>query len=539
MTTFFDDIWRGLVDTPMEVYATTYRAYFLLTPEMIVLFTGLLILLLELIRPNGRRWRAPIIALVGLMISYGIILYTQYLTSRYFNAALGQYWGGLETIDPFSLFLKTVALFAAIYTILQSMKDRELNPKYSGEYFAFIMFAFTAVETVVSSSDILAIFVMSEFLSLTCYILVGWLKHKPFSTEGAVKYFLFGALCSSFMLYGFSILYGVTGQTNLYEIKQIIADQRLVQHTFDKPLMTMAVVFFLAGIGFKLAIAPFHFWAPDAYQGAPTAIATFIANEPKIAITAVFLRVFLLGFSTMAEYWLPVMQVCSGLSMLIGNLFAMRQVEMKRFLAYSSISQMGFLIMGLCAAGKRATIDPNGAINSWGYMGMLNYIMIYTVMNVGCFYVVHIVETHTGSTKIDAFRGLIRRAPASGYTLLICLISMSGIPPMAGFFAKYFVFVPAIKEGLYVLAVWAGIMAVISAYYYFRIVRIIAFVEPETRTMILPGALQRFGLIFPFAFLSLYFVGGKLATWFFGYAAGSFFLTVNVYFGAGPGGPMG
>jgi NADH:ubiquinone oxidoreductase subunit 2 (subunit N) len=214
----------------------------------------------------------------------------------------------------------------------------------------------------------------------------------------------------------------------------------------------------------------------------------------------------------------------------------MRQVEMKRFLAYSSISQMGFLLMGLCGAGKIATYDPNAAINSWGYMGMLNYIMIYTVMNVGSFYVVHIVETHTGSTKIEAFRGLIKRAPATGYTLLVCLISLAGIPPLAGFFAKFFVFVPAIESGLYALAIWAAINAIISAYYYFRIVRIISLTEPETRTMILPGALQRFGLIAPFAFLTFYFVGGKLATWFFGYAAGSFFLTVNVYFGAGPSG---
>ncbi len=532
LSDLFVNLYHTVVDTPMEVYASTYRAYFLLTPEMIVLFTGILILCLELIRPNGRRWRAPIIALIGLLLSYGVILYTQYLTSRYFNAALGQFWGGLETIDPFSLFLKTVALFAAIYTILQSMKDRELNPKYSGEYFAFIMFAFTAVELVVSSSDILAIFIMAEFVSLTCYILVGWLKHRPFSTEGAVKYFLFGALMSAFMLYGFSLLYGVTGNTNLYEIKKIILEQRVTQHTFDQPLMVMSVIFFMCGIGFKLAIAPFHFWAPDAYQGAPTAIATFIANEPKIAITAVFLRVFLLGFSTMAAYWLPLMQICSGASMLIGNLFAMRQTDMKRFLAYSSISQMGFLLMGLCAAGKVAEGSPNAAINSWGYYGMLNYIMIYTVMNVGSFYVVHIVETHTGSTKIDAFRGLIQRAPASGYTMLVCLISLAGIPPMAGFFAKFFVFWPAIDTGLYVLAVFAAFNAIISAYYYFRIARIISLVEPESRTMILPGALQRFGLIAPFAFLTLYFVMGKLATWFFGYAAGSYFLTINVYFGA-------
>ena len=533
---WLDYLYRNFIDTPMEVFASTYRAYFLLTPEIIVLFTGLLILILELIRPNGRRWRAPIIALTGLVISYGVILYTQYLTSRYFNAALGQFWGGLETIDPFSLFLKSVALFAAIYTILQSMKDRELNPKYSGEYYAFIMFAFCAVELVVSSSDILAIFVMAEFVSLVCYILVGWLKHRPFSAEGAVKYFLFGTVCSAFMLYGFSIIYGVTGQTNLYEIKRLILENK-VAHTFDKPLMMMAVMFFMCGIGFKLAIAPFHFWAPDAYQGAPTAIATFIANEPKIAVTAVFLRVFLLGFSTMTESWLPMMQICAGASMLIGNLFAMRQTEMKRFLAYSSVSQMGFMLMGLCAAGGKvvATGDPNVAINSWGYMGMLNYIMIYTVMNVGAFYVIHIVETHTGSTHINAFRGLIRRAPATGYTFLVCLMSMAGIPPMAGFFAKFFVFWPAISVGLYPLVIFGAINAVISAYYYFRIIRVVVAVEPESRTMILPGALQRFGLIAPFAFLLFYFLPGKIATWFFGYAAGSFFLTVNVYFGSMPG----
>ncbi|HDS29457.1 MAG TPA: hypothetical protein ENN67_00290, partial [Firmicutes bacterium] len=218
-TYFYDSIYQPYISSPLEVFAAAYRAYFLLLPEILDLAGGLLILIMDIIRPNGHRLRAPITAQVVLLLSYFPVVFTMYLTTRYFNAALGQYWGGLETIDPFSLFLKSVALVTVNYVVIIAMRSKDLPKRFSGEFYAFLMFATVAVECVVSSSDILAIYLLTEFVAITSYILVGWLKTKPTSTEAALKYFLLGSMASAFMVFGFAIMYGLSGTTNLYEMK--------------------------------------------------------------------------------------------------------------------------------------------------------------------------------------------------------------------------------------------------------------------------------------------------------------------------------
>ena len=538
---FYDQLksnfYQPFISQPLEIFAAAYRAYFLLIPETLDLSGGILILLLDMIQPNGNRLRAPMIANIWLIFSYFPVIFTMYLTTRYFNAALGQFWGGMETIDPFSLFLKSVALITVNYVVVISMRSKELPEKFSGEYYAFLMFATVAIECVVSSSDILAIFILTEFVAITSYILVGWLKNKPASTEAALKYFLVGSMSSAFMIFGFAIMYGLSGTTNLYEMKVALHQVRMTDPS-SVPILLLAVLFFMVGIGFKLAIAPFHAYLPDVFEGSPTAIATFLSVTPKIATTAVFVRVFLLGLSTVADLWIPMMQICAVLSMTIGNLFMVRQTEMKRFLAYSSISQMGYMLIGLCAAGVIAKTNSNGAIQSLGYMGMLHYMVVYAIMNTGAFLITSVVEYHTGGTRFENFRGLVHRAPPSAYTMLVCILSLAGVPPLAGFAAKVFVLMPTMETnvGLYALAVIAIINIVISTYVYLRIVKVMFLDRPLVQKRFYPDDTFRFAMIPPFAFVIFYFIGGFFVKQLYAYAASSNFLTINVYFGSGAGG---
>ena len=526
------DMYKKYVDTPLQIFADNYTAYFLFVHETITIAGAILILVLDMIKPNRNSLRAPIICLVSSFIALFLVFYTINLTSRYFNPALGQYWGGLETIDPFSLFLKSIAFLGVIFTVLMSIKTR-LPRKYTGEYYALLMFATTSMTFVTSSSDILAIWVLTEFVSISSYVIVGFNKHEPRAIEAGLKYLLIGGISSAFMLYGFSILYGMTGTTNLYVMKTVLV-QSAQQHT--NPIFIIASGAFLAGVGFKLAIAPFHMWAPDVYEGAPIPVANFIAVTNKVGVMAVLLRVFLLGLANVARVWVPIIQVCAILSMLIGNLFAMRQNNIKRFLAYSGISQMGFILMGLCAAGVVSIGDPNKSINCLGYNSLLNYIVIYAIMIVGAFFIANIVEYHTGSEDIRAYKGLFQRAPASTLTMTICLLSLAGIPPLAGFNAKFFVFAAAIDKRLWFLVIFAAVMAVMAVFYYLRWIRVMFLEEPEDKTLILPGAMHRWVMAIPFVVLLMANVPlpfiSSLGEWIYAYASGSYFLTINVYFGA-------
>lgn len=532
----YNEFYLRYISSPLEIFASTYRAYFLLIPEILDLSGGILILILDMIRPNRNRTLAPMIANFTLILSYFPIIFTMYLTTRYFNAALGQFWGGLETIDPFSLFLKSVALITVNYVVVIAMRSKDLPERFSGEFYAFLMFATVAVECVVSSSDILAIFLLTEFVALTTYILVAWLKTKPTSIEAALKYFLVGSMSSAFMVFGFALMYGLSGTTNLYELKVQLHQVRAADPSMV-PVLLLSVLFFMVGIGFKLAIAPFHQYLPDVFEGSPTAVATFISVTPKIATTAVFIRVFLLGLSTVADLWVPMMQICAVLSMVIGNLFAIRQTEMKRFLAYSSIAQMGYMLVGLCAAGVVAETNSNAAIQSLGYMGMLHYMVVYAIMNTGAFLITSVVEHHTGGTHFDNFKGLVHRAPPSAYTMLVCVLSLAGVPPLAGFAAKAFVLLPTMEMDvqLYPLAIITIINIVISTYVYLRVIKLIFLDKPHVERRFYPDTTYRYAMIPPFTFVLFYFVGGFFVSQLFSYASSSYFLTINVYFGSGPG----
>jgi NADH-quinone oxidoreductase subunit N len=530
---FLVDMYKNYVDTPLQIFSDNYTAYFLFIHELTTMAAAILILVLDMIKPNRDSLKAPAIAITASVITLFLIFYTQYLVSRYFVPAIGQYWGGLETFDPFSLFLKSVAFLGVFFALFMSIKTK-LPKKYTGEYYALLMFATTSMTFVTSSSDILAIWILTEFVSIPSYILVAFHKHEPRAIEAGLKYLLIGALSSAFMIYGFGLLYGMTGTTNLYVMKTTLVQLAEKQ---TNPLFIVAIATFMVGIGFKLAIAPFHMWAPDVYEGTSIPVATFVAVVNKISVIAVFLRVFLLGLANVATLWVPMMIGCAVLSMLLGNLFAMRQNNIKRFIAYSGIAQMGFMLMGLCAAGVVSQGDPNGSIGSAGFKSVLNYMAVYAVMTTGAFFIAHIIEYYTGSEDIRAYQGLFKRAPASALTMAICLLSLAGIPPTGGFMAKFFVFAAAIEKQMWFLVIAGSLMAVMAAYYYFRWIRVMFLMEPEDKTLILPGAMHRWLMAIPFiilgfALVPIPFLGGTIAEYLYDYAGGSFFLTVNVYFGA-------
>lgn len=533
------DFYRIFFDNPMEIFAEQYTAYFLLVHEFAIAVGALMVLILDMIRPVGYRTKAPIITLWTNFISWGLVFYTQYQVSRYFNPAVGQYWGGQETIDPFSLFLKSVAFISSIYATFLTMRSA-LPQNYMGEFYFLLEMNVLAMTFVVSSSDLLAMFVLTEFVSLASYIMVSVRKDQPRSIESGMKYFLFGSLTSVFMLLGILLLYGLTGETNLYTVRNALHVQ-FGPGGSPEPVYFLAITFLMVGLGFKLAIAPFHMWAADAYEGAPLPVVTFISVAPKVATAAILIRILLLGLSNLAPIWVPTMLAMSALSMIVGNLFALRQTNIKRFLAFSGVAQMGYMMMGFAAAGHVAYYNTNAAVMSTGYQAVLNYFIYYSFMVVGLLTIANIVEWHTGHDTFHGFKGLGRRAPASALTATVCLLALAGIPPTGGFIAKFYVFAAAIEEGLYWIVIVGAVTAVIGAFYYLNLIRIM-WVEPPPEGeehFFQPDLFHRMLMIPPFAVLLLTFVplpiiGGNLAQYFYNYAGGSYFLTYNHYFGATP-----
>jgi len=314
-----------------------------------------------------------------------------------------------------------------------------------------------------------------------------------------------------------------------------------------EPIYFLSVTMILVGLGFKLAVAPFHNWAADAYEGAPIPVVTFISVAPKVATAAVLIRTLLLGLSNLASIWVPSLLMMAALSMIIGNLFAIRQQNIKRFVAFSGISQMGYMMMGFAAAGQVATYDTNGAVNSPGYNSILNYFIYYSFMVVGLLTIANIVEWHTGHDTFYGFKGLGQRAPASALTATVCLLALAGIPPTGGFIAKFYVFAAALSEGstnpiFYWIVILGAAMAVVGAFYYMNLIKIMWVDKPPEgeEAGFQPDFLHRMLMLPPFivllfTFVPIPFTDGTLAQHLYNYAGGSYFLTFNVYFGTKPG----
>jgi len=386
------------------------------------------------------------------------------------------------TVDPFALYFKVVACLTTGLVILSSIDFMKTKTPYRGEFFGLLLLATLAITLLAGASDLVMIYLSLEFLSLTSYVLVGYLRGDPKSSEGGIKYFLYGAVTSAVMLYGVSLLYGITGFTNLAEIRNALLSP--ASPVASTPwLILPAIILMLAGFGFKIALVPFHQWTPDAYEGAPTPIAAFLSVGPKAAGFAVLIRVFLTALPVYQIDWVAILSGISLVSMTFGNLVAIQQTNIKRMLAYSSIAQVGYILLGVVAAGP-------GTV---GITGVLLFILAYLFTNLGAFVAVVAFSHVTGSDEIADYAGLIRRAPFLATALVVFFMSLAGIPPTGGFLGKLFVFGAAVQMGqniFYFLAAVGVLNSVISLYYYFNVVRQMFFLPPkEERSLQIPVTL--------------------------------------------------
>lgn len=439
----------------------------LISPELILAVFGLLILIVDLIWREKSRAILPWITVLGFVLALAATLILWRNNTLIF--------AGMYAVDTFSLFFKLIGTIAGIIVVLVSIDYLRARTKSQGDFFMLLTFSVLAITMMASSTSLLMIYLSIEFLSYMSYLLAGFLREDKKSNESAIKYFLYGAVTSAVMLYGLSLLYGVSGSLNLADVAKAFAAS-VDKSTSALALVSLALV--LAGFGFKISAVPFHQWAPDTYEGAPTPVTAFLSVGPKAAGFALLFRVVLTAFPAFHEQWVALISLVAIMTMTLGNLVALRQTNVKRLLAYSSIAQAGYMLVGL------VSVNLNGNSPFMGLNGVLIYLAAYLFTNLGAFLCVIAIENATGAVEIPEYAGLIKRAPLLAALLVIFFLSLAGIPPTAGFIGKFFVFGAALREGFLFLAAIGVINSVISVFYYFAIVRAAFFEEPKEATAI-------------------------------------------------------
>ncbi len=440
-------------------------AYF--SPEILLVVFAAAVIIADLLIKNRESELVAYISLVGLGCSLVAILITNSLINS--NEPIPLFFGMIR-LDGFAVFFKILLLLATAATILFSLRSEELDVRLKGEYYALLLAVTFGMFLMASSTNLLMIFISLETVSLTSYILAGFLTHSPRSSEAAFKYITYGAVASGTMLFGLSMIFGMAGTGDLSQISLQIASV-LESGGVSTLSVLIAITFILAGIGYKIASVPFHMWSPDVYEGAPIPITAFLSVASKAAGFALFLRFFHVGFGKpeilQSIDWRFILAIVSALTMTVGNLAALPQRNVKRLLAYSSIAHGGYLLMGAVLL----TPEGLGAI--------FFYLIVYLFMNLGAFYVVVLIANEAGTEMIDGYRGLATRAPLVAGAMAIFLFSLTGIPPLAGFFGKWVLFYAVIGEGLYWLAFIGLLNSVVSLYYYARIVKAMYFETSE------------------------------------------------------------
>jgi len=385
------------------------------------------------------------------------------ITSFMLAGSMGTTFSGMFVSDGYSTFFKLIFMVNLLLTVLISPRYLETMRINFGEYYSLILFATLGMMLMASAADIIVLYLGLELMALSTYILAGFVRYDIKSNEAAMKYLLLGAFASAILLYGTSLIYGLTGTTNLKDIAVYIVNNDL---SFN-PVLTLSVILFAVAFSFKIAAAPFHMWAPDAYEGAPTPITAFMSVGPKAAGFAVLGRVFITAFGSVQFNWAPVLVVIAILTMAVGNIVALSQTNIKRMLAYSSIAHAGYMLLGIIAG------TPDGMAS------VLNYMLIYAFMNIGAFAVITMLRTETfRGEEITDYQGLSKTHPLAAALMLVFMFSLTGIPPMAGFMGKFYLFMSAINAGYTWLVIVAVMFSAISAYFYLRIVMLMYMKEP-------------------------------------------------------------
>jgi NADH-quinone oxidoreductase subunit N len=426
----------------------------LIAPLIVAVLAASAVLIVDLIWP-GRSPIAIATALIALAITAGVIIAV--------GNDPGTAFAGSYTVDALTTFLDILFVSIVVLTILFAPDYLLPRGLPVAEFAVVLIFAMCGAMLIAGSSDLLLLFLGLELMVLPGYMLAGFHKTDAYSTEGAIKYFLLGSFSSAIFLFGLSFVWGLTGTTRVDGVAEALSGI-VAGNAPLSPGLAMGLAFMTTGVAFKIAAVPFHYWTPDAYQGSPTPITGYLSVGPKIGAFALILRLFVEALAPLSEFWLPVILVLSTLTMTLGNLVALTQDNVKRMLAYSSIAHTGYMLVGL-AAYAGGQLD--------GLEGLLYYGAAYTFMNLGAFAVVAALQKRTGVTSsLDTFAGLGRKEPALGILMTLFLLSLTGIPPTAGFFAKAYVILAAVEAGgpLTILAVIAVLNAAVAAFYYLRVV---------------------------------------------------------------------
>lgn len=420
-------------------------------PELTMTAVALVVLLLDLL---VRRKEILAAVSIGSVCVVALMLIDGY----------GVTFGGMFVSDGYSTFFKLVFFINVILTVLISVRYIAIEKVNFGEYYGLILFSTVGMMIMASAGDLIVLYLGLELMALSTYVLAGFIRHNIKSNEAALKYLLLGAFSSAFLLYGISLIYGLTATTNLRDIALFISETGLTGNL----ALLLSVIFFVVAFGFKIAAVPFHMWAPDVYEGAPTSITAFMSVGPKAAGFAVLGRVFMVAFASVSIDWTTILIPVAILTMALGNIVALSQTNIKRMLAYSSIAHAGYALLGIIAA------------NSEGLASMMNYMMIYAFMNIGAFAVIIMLRSEGfRGEDITDYEGLSKTHPMASALMLIFMFSLTGIPPTAGFIGKLYIFMSAIHAGYTWLVVVAVVFSAISAFFYLRIVMFMYMKEPK------------------------------------------------------------
>jgi len=457
----------------------------LFIPELSLITFAIVVILLDLF--IQRKGLLAVVSIAGLVVAAGFTI----------AMAMTDMWGGssqaifnnMLAVDNFALFFKLLFLGIAALVILASTDYVSKFARFQGEYYALVLLSALGMMLMAATAELISIYVALELTSISLYVLVGFLKN-PKSTEASLKYLLLGAVASAVLLYGMALVFGFTGKTQLGEIAQVIQAMSL-SGILSSPGLILGIVLLIAGFGFKIAAVPFHMWVPDVYEGAPTPITAYLSVASKAAGFAIILRVFYSAFGLpqwLSLDWGLIFAVLAAIGMTLGNIVALPQTNIKRMLGYSSIAQAGYLMVGLATVGLSPVADAVGR------SAVLFFLAGYAFANLGAFIAIIAISNKVNSDLIEDYSGMSKRAPLLALGLTLCLISLIGMPPAAGFMAKFYIFSGAVQHGLLWLVVIAVINSVISAYYYLRVVKVMWLGEPVSEEKVPSSGALRLAL---------------------------------------------
>jgi NADH-quinone oxidoreductase subunit N len=477
------------------------KSLYLIKPEIAISVILVILVVVDLIMHKNKTL-LPYISLAGLLLTGYFVIDQFGLNSLASQTKNGS---GMIAVDSFGAFFKLIVILSSLIIVYFSVNSDEvkLSLERHGEYYTLIFGMILGMFFMISAADLILIYLSLELVSLSSYVLAGFTKNSLRNSEASLKYIIYGSFASGIMLFGISLLYGMTGTTNLYEINFVLQNGN-----FNTLTMLLSGLLIFTGIGYKISAAPFHFWTPDVYEGAPIAITAYLSIASKAAGFALLIRfiriTFVLGVDQSGYWhlinlidWKSIIIVISILTMTLGNFAALWQTNMKRLLAYSSIAHAGYILLGLAV------------LSNQGLMAILIYFGIYAFMNLGAFFVVMLIANKLGTEELDDYKGLGYASPWLGLSIAIFLVSLTGLPPTAGFIAKLYLFIALVDAKMIAVAVIALLNSVVALYYYIKVLKYMYLTKPETErpTILVSSAniIMLIILLAPVIILGIYF----------------------------------